>query len=261
MKNKFPLSDLPIFDSDESQMKGLKAIFEKTYLEPTVDALLVPALHGEWSQEFFSIVLQICEQYEVRHLVIGDSDRNLNWILNMTCFKSKEKDPFLPRLKEITLQGTQYRSILPPILLQARVRRLNWKYLLNSTLTTQRFIEIPFAHNVDNTIDSFWSIREMSFSPSSAYGRKDEKWLSPFEYQADNWSHTAMMARNRCKALIGRNMNAFWNCQKVTIMLITMRNLGRSKVLSIVDRNVIKMIALMVWQTRGTKIWGKKESI
>lgn len=59
------------------------------------------------------------------------------------------------------------------------------------------------------------------------------------------------------EAHLRRNRKAFEKCQKVIVTLLALKKRKDGHLFHLVDRNVLKIVTNMVWETRGTAVWTK----
>jgi hypothetical protein len=191
----------------------------------------------------------ICVQYKVKEL-------HFNWYtettpgLNLWQFSTEVDMPFMFDLNAILIEGDDAPPILRTFLSHSKVNKLTWHLAFAMTLeeANQQAIKIcdelvHFGDLVDHP-----RVRTMQI-------------LWPFGWNTVNDDDIEFKKSDEVQTQLERNRAAWKQCQDVTILLLGLVKRKQVMLLSLVGRDVMKLIAPLVWLTRGTKVWTPKDTL
>jgi hypothetical protein len=223
-----------------------------------VEVLQVPRwLSSSWIDEHRIVLAHLCRLLKVKKLIFGDEMQDTTHaiefliMLKMASSNPTTSYPFLSDLKEIEIMFIDECPLLWEMLHNSSVKRIDID--MNHVDATQ-------AHIVLDEVNDFLS--ELLVDTLANNFHLQEIWVDfPWAYQPISFSleesgvFTWSEQGEKVETYLKRNRKGWQKCLKATTILFGLR---KQKILDI-DRNVLKLVINMVWETRGTKVWTQED--
>lgn len=230
------------------------------FIISAVDTLILPNLEKIWDGWTLNALLQVCFKFRVKHLTVmnATSVKTKTWIDKFRSYAFPDDTlPFLPDLVSITLGILSPNPVFFHILRQSRIKRINFHNLSTENMSLDYFMNGIFNQmsTIQKELSSYGSVREIFFihrDLRDVLGVKKE--IDPFGFLHDNWDKKALASRKDCRHWIERNQRAWKKCQKNIVTLLGLRRLRRTQ-FSILAKDVVNIMAGMVWESRGREVW------
>lgn len=203
----------------------------------------------EWKDGHTLGMLRVCSLYDIRKIKMLGGDENQSFLKLLKNVKTPRVS-FLSHLHTIEVESGNYPPAIEvgKIMQVSRVAKITWKFLkikdsLHFVSECKRILKTLEHFNL---FESVSNLREFKFMVL-----RDETGgvFMPFKLDAID---TGMLG-----AHLKRNQRAFEKCQKVIITLLGLKKQKGGHLFHLVDRNVLKIVVNMVWETRGTAVWTK----
>lgn len=211
-----------------------------------------------WGKRHEYALLKICYLYKVSHICIYNSDvvQNadcLQYLARENCgtIDSILSYSYLPYLKTITVEcHPENLSELYYLLVRnSRIRELHFR------LVEHNLSDDVYAHagrllnnlDDDNILEENFSIREVSI----IWRRLENPVLDCLTHLSEVYT----VKSNNLHRILDRNKLVFQKCKTATVIILGIR---KRKVFSS-RRDILSIVATMIWETKGTKIWINEE--
>ena len=189
-----------------------------------------------WTERQTRVIHQMCHHYKTKLLLLIPNATVPQFLLQEETLANPMfcgQVPFLYHLEMICVL-TDFTTIpieMNSLLSASRVRALSWpsKTTRNHVVTTIRGSLVINKH-----LDHNHSIVKIE------YGNESILEQPPFD---EHWDYIRM--------IIERNKDSLERCRKACIIFLTPRLKKERRI----DPNVCKLIASMIWETRGTSAW------
>ena len=239
---------------------NISKLCSDSFTESTVDTLILPNLGKIWDGRTLNALLQVCFKFRVKHLTVmnATSVKTKTWIDKFRSYAFPDDTlPFLSDLVSITLGTLSPNPVFFHILRQSRIKRINFHNLSTENMSLDYFMNGIFIQmaTIQQELSSYGSIREIFFihrNPRDVLGVKKE--IDPFGFLHDNWDKKALAGRKDCRQWIERNQRAWKKCQKNIVTLLGLRRFRKTQ-FSILAKDVVNIMAGMVWESRGREVW------
>jgi hypothetical protein len=246
------------FHHCEFQMSSIKlrqVILPGARLEETYDTLLVLEW-GEypWRKQDFNSLVCICHRLKIKRVVFmkpeeGDiSTFALNQLLP---WYNENGYPFLNHLKVIQIQCNTHHPALITLARYSRVKEVFW-YLKSYVGQNQSmWIDHIFYHMDPKLLKCNHSIEKIKFLSDAWNPGKHE--YRPIQIDL-RLSEPGLAAFKNCSLWMEKNATGWRNCTKAILILLCLKKRVHY-MFSCLNRDALKIIADLVWKTRGTEVW------
>uniref|UniRef100_A0A6C0CGM9 Uncharacterized protein n=1 Tax=viral metagenome TaxID=1070528 RepID=A0A6C0CGM9_9ZZZZ len=231
------------------------------YLEPpyaSYDTLIVKEWdESSWVDDCKNGFLNLCNLLKIKKIIFETKKDmfgviSLAWTLILPAFATPEL-PFLPHLRKIHSFRDQWHFVLTDLITHSRIRELSWygNCMPQVDYSTIERIYISLRRERSKVFDHNCSIQRIKFF-SEKWGPKLSYIPVHIDKHASNirLTHEARSTFDECARWMEYNVIGWENC-KSAIVIVS----GLCKKQKIVNRDMIKMITTMIWETRGTKVW------
>jgi hypothetical protein len=226
--------------------------FHKIHAGSKFDTFIVPTFGSGWNETKYRALLHLCLIFGVKKLIFGKSTRDQDGQM----FESYAKPGFvfLSHLREIELYTLKIPHAFPVVISNSRVKKITW----NSTIMNDTFIlRLPITilnemwYKIHQIVDTNWSVQEFYFTRPV----NDAIEVTSLCHFGLNKGSYAQQAIYKCKFWMDNNGKAFRKCQSATMTMLGLIRQKKVKSFDLVGRHVMKIVSLMIWETRGTKVW------
>lgn len=243
-------------ENNSKRVTSLRVLCRGEWRETTIETFVMPFWKDKWLAMDSAALLQICSRFKVEHLIFSD---DVFEYVYLRVFESYYLNalPFLPHLKSITLNRRGIPPALKDILSYSRVGKLTWNFPnLETPLFRSDTLGVFDTFNLNmNTLPEWnYSVRELCFNGVCRHDEHMSYIHSPSDPCEDDveWRHAFLdITKDMIDPWLGRNQLAFEKCQRTIIALIVLTKFKKINL----DRNILRIIVMMIWETRCTQIW------
>jgi len=201
-----------------------------------------------WKEEQINAVLYVCTRYRVKKLFLARGDPfNVPSGLIVKLEKIGLANPncYASDLRSIEVEDTGYAPVdwLTVLCMRTRVVDITWRSFL--VMAHDRF-DYVLAGLARNALLRISNVRKFEFLEWDEWPSNDFVPAKP-----------KSLDYGILKAYLKRNKIIFKKCQKVTIILLGLKKRKDVHLFHLVDRDVLRIVIDMVWETRGTQVWIK----
>ena len=227
------------------------------YDKPTVDTLMVPFLGNERNVELLGVLLRVCSQFKVKHLVLLDNMASGQWLEIFKTYASQtEQDLDLSNLVSVTLNLTVTNYVFVHILNRTLIKRVYFRTPPISYSGLNAFMNRTFTELGGLPLFYNGSVLGIFFLHQDTHDDLGvEKAICPFGFLPYKWDGAALENRKLCQDWVDRNRLARDRCRKSVVAMVGLRKYRKSEVLNLMVKEVVGIIGGMVWQSRTTRKW------
>jgi len=201
-----------------------------------------------WQHEHTDAAIRRVARLKARKIIFAHKAMSEDFIITVPF--GCNSLPFLSHLRSIEVGYTGYTPIreVLEVMKVSRVSTIIWKFVcpLNDISPVDAMANILsiMLYDLQFRCDVIYSVREMTF------------WLHNPEHLDDFFDPISLDAvqnptvKEGCRNWLSRNQKAWKKCQKAIIIL-----LGLKQRKTTVGKDVLHILASLVWKTRGTKVW------
>ena len=242
----------------------LRDICRARYTNQEVDTLIIPSIGGSWDSQTWNGLLRICRCFRVVNVIMTavDSEQEELEVLRGI---AEEGYAFLPTLKTITVLGFHADSAFMGLVNKSRVTRITFQGSQKSPLSFLVAQVLMTFTKYLKSIFNRWSIGEIYFIQGTTTTTMKE-YVPDLKYDfscSDPRIGTSQLlaTRARCLVWLERNQMAWKKCRKACLILLSLRRIKGHQIGRLISKDMSSMVTMMVWETRGTSIWGEKEEV
>jgi hypothetical protein len=226
--------------------------FHKIHEGSKFDTFIVPTFAGGWNETKYRALLHLCLIFGVKKLIFGKSTRDQDGQM----FESYVKPGFvfLPHLREIQLYTQAIPHAFPVVMSHSRIKKITWH---STNMNDTHILRLPVTiltemwHKIHQIVDTNWSVQEFYFTRPV----DNTVEVTDLRHIGFDKGSYVLKARNQCEIWMDRNKKAFRKCQSAIMTMLGLIRQKKVTLFKLVGPDVMKMIALMIWETRGTKVW------
>lgn len=242
----------------------LSAICSARYTNQEVDTLTIPSIGGSWDSQTWNGLLRICRCFRVVNVIMTavDSEQEELEVLRGI---AEEGYAFLPALKTITVMGWHADSPFMGLVRKSRVTSITFQGSQKSPLSFLVAQVLMTFTKYLQSIFNRWSIGEIYLIQGNTTTTMKE-YVPDLKYDffcSDPLTGTSelLATRDKCIKWLDRNQMAWKKCRKACLILLTLRRIKGHQIGRLMSKDMSSMVTMMVWETRGTSIWGEKEEV
>ena len=197
-----------------------------------------------WNSNYVKVLLVLSNHYKIERLDFLPKQSWLPW--NSTLPQEVLPTAFCLKIIRIRYDGVKFPEHLKILFDRTKVHtivcllpKLTW------VSRSERFISF-FRHIDDHGwLDNNYSVKRIKF-------QNDDGTNCGHKWPDDEYDEM-----NRTLAILVRNQNSFRKCRRACVIFLSKKFKKEIRI----DRDVRKLIAAMIWETVGTKVWSKAWSI
>lgn len=243
---------------------NLRDICSARYTNQEVDTLTISAFGGSWDSQTWNGLLRICRCFRVVNVIMTavDSEQEELEVLRGI---AEEGYAFLPELKSITVMGWHADPAFMGLVNKSRVTSITFQESQKSPLSFLVSQVLMTFKKYLQSIFNRWSVGQIYFIHWKTV-TTIEQYVPNLNYSffcSDPLIGTSelLATRERCIKWLDRNRRAWKKCQKACLILLALRRVKGHQIGRLLGKDVSVMVAALVWETRGTSIWGEKAEV
>lgn len=235
-------------------------------LDRWTGTLIIPRWPTNWEPVHSSALIEICSQLDVKHIIFCQKSFDVEFMhkfLSYTTYSaSTGVFPFLHNLKSVKLERTGIHPALRCILNNSGVSTVEWFFKDSSHFTFRSDIYSVFDGfnlNEQRLFETNYYVTKLLFSV--LVKRRDSQdviAIMKYDLSARNevTRDLSHMTRDTIDPWLARNQKGYDKCKYAIVTLLGLKKkMKNGYLLSFVTCDVVRIIAMMIWKTRGTKIW------
>jgi hypothetical protein len=210
--------------------------------------LEIPKWDKMWEPIHTTALLEICHRYNIEQLIFVDGHFDATWMKMFVSYGDNKRYHFLPHLRSIIFKLVDIHPALKHIINCTRVWEIKWEFPETLDGLNQEDVgKVLEKLNEDGMpFHTNYSLKFLYFTA----GKYSLPHIVPDFVDINSWLTCCTI-----DPWLERNRYAFEKCRKAVFLLLGSRKRKTGGLISLLVKDVANIIAQIVWETRGTKVW------